>query len=239
MTHLSGIRAIFFDAVGTLLFPNPGASHVYTTVAAKYGLTVDVASVSSALWHQFRLEEEIDRLTNWTTNENRERTRWRNIVTAALPGSTDELFEELFTHFARPTAWAVPEDAVETLSTLHAGGLRLGMGSNYDARLRTVVEGIPVLEPVRDHLVVSSLVSVRKPGRGFFEAVVQSAGCRPEEILFVGDDPENDYTGATTAGVRSLLLDPKGKYPDVPHRIQRLSELLNWSVSVPRADGSN
>jgi putative hydrolase of the HAD superfamily len=212
--------------VGTLLFPTPGASQVYTTVAAKHGLTVDPASVSSALWQQFRREEGIDRLASWATSEARERTRWRNIVAAALPCSTDELFEELFAHFAKPTAWRIPDDAAETLSALQSAGLRLGMGSNYDTRLRTVVDGIPALEPVRDHLVISSVVGVRKPGHGFFDEVVQTVGCRPDEILFVGDDLENDYHGATAVGLRSLLLDPKDKCPDVPHRIRRLSELL-------------
>jgi putative hydrolase of the HAD superfamily len=227
MTHLSGIRAVFFDAVGTLLFPNPRAVYVYAEAAARHGLAIKPADIGSPLWEQLRQEDARDRELGWATSEYRERERWRAVVTAALPGSTDELFDELFTHFAKPTAWKVPDDAAETLSALQSTDLRLGMGSNYDLRLRTVVDGIPALEPVRDHLVISSLVGVRKPGRGFFDAVVQAAECRPDEILFVGDDLENDYSGATNAGLRAVLLDPKDKYPDVLHRIRRLCELLD------------
>ena len=226
MTRLNGIRAVFFDAVGTVLFPNPSASRVYAEVAARHGMRVDPAELSPKLWAQFRIEDDLDRASNWATSEHREYTRWRNIVTAALPAATDELFEELFQHFALPSAWAVPADAADTLERLAAAGFMLGMGSNYDSRLRTVVDGKPELAPVRGRLVISSLVGVRKPADGFFDAVVKSAGCAPSEILFVGDDPENDYHGATRAGLRAALFDPEGDHPQVEHRVRSLTELL-------------
>lgn len=225
MSHLDGIRAVFFDAVGTVLFPDPGASLVYAEVASRHGIALEASSVSPLLWRQFRMEDDLDRERNWTTSEERERTRWRNVVSAALPGSSDELFEELFHHFARPTAWRVPDEAAETIAALHASGYVVGMGSNYDSRLRTVVDGSPELLPLRNRLVISSLVGIRKPGRAFFEAVVSTAGCRADEVLFVGDDTENDYHGAIAAGLRAVLLDEKDKHPEVPTRVRRLTEL--------------
>jgi putative hydrolase of the HAD superfamily len=226
MTHLAHVRAVVFDAVGTVLFPNPTASRVYADVAARHGLHLEPSVISPLLWAQFRIEDDLDRSNNWATDEHRERTRWQNIVRAALPDASDELFEELFQHFALPSAWAVPDDAARTLAALRDGGFRVGMGSNYDSRLRAVVDGTPELAPVRERLVISSLVGVRKPAGGFFEAVVAAAGCEPSGILFVGDDPENDYAGATGAGLRAVLLDPLDKHPQIEHRVQSLTELL-------------
>lgn len=229
MNHwLDGIRAVAFDAVGTLIFPNPGAAVIYAEAAAQHGLAVDPADIGPKLWRQFQVEEEIDRAADWVTSEQREGDRWRNIVFAALPGATEELFRELYHHFALPTAWAVPPDAAEVLRELSRRGFRLAMASNYDSRLASVVNGHPDLIPVRERLVISSLVGVRKPGPGFFAAgVLPALELPPEQILFVGDDRENDYLGATAAGMRAVLLDPKGKHSDVPGRVAGLAEILS------------
>lgn len=225
--RLDGIRAVAFDAVGTLIFPNPGAAVVYAEAAARHRLTVDPAEIGPKLWQQFRVEEEIDRTAGWVTSEQREKDRWRNIVFAALPGATEELFRELYHHFAQPRAWAVPPDAAEVLTELHRRGFLLAMASNYDSRLASVVNGHPDLAPVRDRLVISSLVGFRKPAPAFFTfGVLPAMGVARNEILFVGDDHENDYLGATAAGMRAVLLDPKSQHSDIPDRVAELAEIL-------------
>jgi putative hydrolase of the HAD superfamily len=203
----TGVRAVVFDAVGTLIFPNPCASAVYAEVAKSHGIAISQPDqLSARLWAQFRIEEQIDRANEWRTGEARERVRWRNVVNAAIPGATDELFEELFQHFSQPSAWRVPDEAEAAIAELKQRGFILGMGSNYDERLRSVVEGIPALRPLAGHLVISSLVGYRKPSAHFFDAVRESVQCEPHEILFVGDDVENDIEGAKTAGMRALLV---------------------------------
>lgn len=218
-------RAVFFDAVGTVLFPSPTASVVYVEVAARHGLTLDPTAVKTRLWAQFRAEEATDRERNWATSEEREEDRWRAVVFAAIDGATEDLFAELYQHFAQPHAWTVPPTATECIARLHATGVRVGMGSNYDSRLESVVAGTPPLHPLKDRLVISSLVGTRKPGRAFFDAVIQFADCDPADILFVGDDVENDYLGATAAGLTAVLLDEHDNHPDIPRRVRSLSLL--------------
>lgn len=218
-------RAIFFDAVGTVLFPSPDASAVYVEVARRHGFTLDPAAVRKRLWARFRIEDATDRECGWATSESREEARWRAIVFAAVDGATDDLFHELYEHFAQPHAWTVPPPAAECVARLHARGVKLGLASNYDSRLATVVDGTPVLHPLRDRLVISSLVGWRKPARQFFDVVTQVAGCEAADILFVGDDPENDLAGATDAGMRAVLLDEQGKHEYMSPRVQSLAEL--------------
>jgi putative hydrolase of the HAD superfamily len=208
MSILQGIRAVVFDAVGTVMLPNPGASHVYAEVAAAHRIAITQPDeLGRRLWTQFRIEDQIDRDHGWHTSEARERERWHNIVYAAIPGATDALFEELFQHFAQPSAWRVIDEAAAAIARLHSQGFILGMGSNYDARLRSVVNGTPALQPLARHLVISSEVGWRKPAGGFFAAVCAEVGCAPHEILFIGDDAENDRDGATAAEMRSLLVN--------------------------------
>ena len=219
------MRTVFFDAVGTVIFPAVPAAEVYANAAKRHGLPADPAAIGPRLWAQFRVEETRDRESGWLTSEAREQERWRNIVFAAIDDATEELFLELYHHFAQPSAWAVPPAAADCIARLHSSKIRVGMGSNYDSRLTSVVNGTPALCPLADRLVISSLVGTRKPGAAFFDSVVLSAGCDAGDILFVGDDLENDYEGATAAGMRAVLLDEKGRYGQVRERVRSLDLL--------------
>lgn len=50
-----------------------------------------------------------------------------------------------------------------------------------------------------------------KPAAGFFHAAVDSLGCKPEEVLMIGDDVEADINGALDAGLQACLVRT-GKY---------------------------
>jgi putative hydrolase of the HAD superfamily len=217
------VRVIFFDAVGTVIFPEPSAAEAYAAVAARYGSRLSLAEIGQRFRTAFQREEEFDLRHGLRTDEKREERRWRHIVAAVLDDVCDgeACFRELFEHFSRPQAWACAPDAGTTLAELARRGYQLGMASNYDRRLRLVAAGLPELRPL-EHLVISSEVGWRKPAPEFFAAVVRQAGVATEEILFVGDDPINDEEGARAAGLRTRLLDPLGRWQPC---ITRLSDL--------------
>jgi putative hydrolase of the HAD superfamily len=219
---------VFFDAVGTLLFPDPPAPVIYAETARAHGLTLSPAEVRERFIAAYRLEEDADVATDWATSEAREHDRWRRIVTDTLAGVADPeaCYAHLFDHFARPEAWRLAPGAADVFVALRARGLLLGLGSNYDDRLWSVLAGFPELAPVRDRVLISSVVGVRKPGAGFFREAARAAGCDVSEVLFVGDDLGNDYRGALAAGMPAVLLDPQGRHPDVAERIERLADLL-------------
>lgn len=230
MPHLpAAVTAVFFDAVGTLLFPDPPAPVVYAEAARRHGLHVSADAVRDRFIAAFRREEAADAANAWATSEARENERWRAIVAEVLDGvaDPDACFRHLFDHYAQPGAWRVASDAAEVLLALHSRGLTLGMGSNYDSRLRSVLAGFPELAPLTRRVVVSAAVGVRKPAPDFFRAMVGVAGGKPSDVLFVGDDVGNDYEGATAAGLHAVLLDPHAKHPDVRHRVTRPAELLD------------
>jgi putative hydrolase of the HAD superfamily len=204
-----GVRAVFFDAVGTLLYPTAPPAETYAEAARRQGVILDPATVLSRFRAAFRAEEEVDRAADWVTSEWREVERWRRIVAASLPELPDPErgFTELFTHFARPDAWGVRRDVGHVLAALGRRVVVLGIGSNLDTRLHAVVAGHDVLRPVAERVVVSAAVGHRKPSPKFFEAVIRAAGCPAGDVVFVGDEPANDYAGATAAGMRAILTE--------------------------------
>ena len=120
----------------------------------------------------------------------------------------ERCFEELYTHFAQPQAWRLDPDAAAVLSEL-SGRHLLGVASNYDGRLHAVVKSLPEFRPIQ-HVVIGSEVGWRKPAPQFFEAVCARVGLPPAQVLFVGDDPVNDYWGPVAAGLPAVLIGKTG-----------------------------
>jgi putative hydrolase of the HAD superfamily len=164
----------------------------------------------------------------WVTSEQREENRWRNIVFKTLEGVADpeSCFQELYQHFAQPASWRLGAEVGPVVATLIERGIRVGLGSNYDRRLLSVLAGFHELAPLREGTVISSIIGVRKPAGGFFQEVVRVASCHRQEILFLGDDLTNDYSGALAAGLRACLLDP-ARRTGVTFQIERLTELIS------------
>ncbi len=219
---------VFFDAVGTLIHPEPCAAAVYATVGRRYGSRLDEPAISARFRAAFRRQEEVDHAAGLRTDEEREVARWRAIVREVLDDLPDyeACFQELYAHFARPDSWRCLAETAEVLATLAARGHMLGLASNFDRRLRGLVERWPALRPI-SHLVISSEIGWRKPAVPFFAEMCRQVDEQAKRILLVGDNTANDYVGARAAGLRALLLDPhrRDNVPPEDH-ITSMTDLL-------------
>jgi putative hydrolase of the HAD superfamily len=210
------IKWIAFDAVGTLIQPDPPVGIAYHQVGTRHGSRLRAPEIATRFRDVFRQVDEAADLIcgcaevddRFHTCEGRERQRWRRIVAAVLDDvpSVDACFEELFAHFGRPGSWAVFPEVGDAFRRLHKAGFRLAICSNFDGRLNAVMNGLPELAPI-ELRIISSEVRYRKPSRRFFEALVDAAGCGASEILFVGDDPVVDVAAAEAAGLLALQID--------------------------------
>jgi putative hydrolase of the HAD superfamily len=219
------IRAVVFDAVGTLIVPDPAVALVYADVGRRHGSRYRAEELRPRFFEAFDLQEALDREAGWATDEARERERWRAIVAQVIDDSRDPAacFAELYEHFSRPTSWRCIAGVGDVLAELRRRGMTTAIASNFDHRLPPIVAGLPELADI-ERIFVSSALGWRKPAGGFFNAVAAGLDVAPGEILFVGDDPTNDYDGATAAGMRVVLFDPAGRHGDLPH-VRHLSEV--------------
>ncbi len=230
------MRAIFFDAVGTIIHPEPAAHLVYANVGRLFGSRHASQDIAQRFAQAFHQQEAIDRRHDWATSEERERERWQNIVSAVLDDIADpaRCFACLYDHFRQPTSWRCEPGIAELFSALDAQGYLLGLASNFDERLFGLVESLTPLHHFVGHsrvtapVIVSSQVGSRKPAKEFFASMCSQAGFAAADILHVGDDPLNDYAGARAAGLQAVLFDPRGKHSNLAgRRIQDLHELRN------------
>jgi putative hydrolase of the HAD superfamily len=224
-------RAVFFDLGGTLLHP-VSVGDVYAEIGRRHGSARSAVELRNRFGAAFRAQEEVDRGRGWITDEARERDRWRSIVRDTLDDVADfeACFADLYRFYAGPQGWTLDPEAAAVLQDLQGRGIRLGIASNYDHRLFSLVRAIPELAPL-ELLVVSADVGQRKPAPAFYQAVQRAANVPADSILMVGDDVVCDYEGALACGLRAVLLDPAARLEGGNiSRIGKLSELL---VSSP------
>lgn len=227
-TRLTGVRAVVFDAVGTLLRPEPAVGVAYAMAGRRYGSTRDATEVQTRFRAAWQAEEARDRdagglRTDDTgglhanepgglrTDEARERLRWQRIVAEVFPEVTaqHELFAALWDHFADPGSWRLFDDVAETWRELEQQGLLLAVASNFDERLPGICQSLEPLARCR-HVFASSAVGYHKPAAEFYAHVAAALDLPAESILMVGDDQENDVVAARQAGWQAVWLE-RGK----------------------------
>src|SRR5262249_11324797 len=163
------------------IHPEPPAAVVYAAAAARHGSRLTTETIARRFREAFAAEEEQDRRHGWRTSEQRELQRWRHIVGRGLDDVADpeSCFAELFQHLAGRASWRGSPDAPAVLPELAGHGLTLGLASNYDDRLRSVLAGTPESLPLQ-HVVISSEVGWRKPAREFFAALCAVTHLSPQ-----------------------------------------------------------
>lgn len=200
-------RVLVFDAAGTLIHPDPPVATVYATAAARHGLVVS----EDHLRLRFR---RILRGVIWGRgNDQTHRAIWREIVAQVFERPAERLeplFEELWDHFAQPSAWDVYPDVVEHWPRLLDSYPRVAIASNFDGRLRQILVGHGLW--IDEATFWSSALGCAKPEGHFFKQIEHRLEASPYDCLMVGDDPHHDYHAARKAGWSALLLDRQARF---------------------------
>jgi len=125
------------------------------------------------------------------------------------------------------------DGVADTLQTLRARGVHLGVVSNIDDDQLAHLLALAALEGYFDSILSSERARSCKPDRGIFEAAVRDAGCQAAEALFVGDTLAQDIAGAKRAGLRAALLwhrddrEPPNVEPRPDHVIRRIPDVVD------------
>src|SRR5262245_27988040 len=108
-----GVRAVLFDAVGTIIRPEPAVATAYLSLGSRFGSQLTKDDVRTRFRAAMAVQDAIDRdLHQGRTSEAREYERWRSIVTHVFDDVPDAtpLFEELWQHFAQPKHWRLIDE---------------------------------------------------------------------------------------------------------------------------------
>jgi putative hydrolase of the HAD superfamily len=231
------LRAVTFDAAGTLIVPAEPVPRTYARFAAGAGLLADPATIGHAFARAMTAAPPLA-FGNPAAESlaTRERAWWATVVDGALgvpargPGF-EACLDALYAHYARAEAWTVVPAARAVLVTLRRRRLAVGVVSNFDRRLRPLLAALR-LAPLLDVTAVSVEVGWAKPAPEVFRHAFRAFGVPAAAVLHVGDDPRADARGALAAGAQAALLGaarvvpgavPLARLADVPALAARLS----------------
>ncbi|MGZ5020231.1 MAG: HAD-IA family hydrolase [Chthoniobacterales bacterium] len=222
------LRLILFDGAGTLFYLPKSVGEHYALVGHRVGLELDADALDQSfegVWRQMPA-----RPATGQPREDDDKGWWRQIVdrvfdqvapaTQAL--DRDNFFEVAYEHFAEAGVWELYPEAFDVLEKL-SPRFRLGVVSNFDGRLRMILEQLGISKFFSE-VVISSEVGADKPDPYIYRRAVELAGVLPNESLHVGDDPLRDWQGAEAAGLRVFKLErPKNSLRDLLPAVQQLA----------------
>jgi putative hydrolase of the HAD superfamily len=227
------IKAIFFDAAGTLIKPARRVGETYAVLAQKYGIEVSAAEIAERFRLCFHSAPPLAFPGAPATRiEDLERAWWKVLVRRIFEPwdefqRFDDYFAELFAYFAHPDAWSLYPEVAETLFALEKRGMVLSVISNFDSRLIGILEGLGAA-PWFEHIFVSSRVGYAKPDRQIFHTALERHSLKADDALHVGDSEENDLHGAHKAGLKGVLVERNGESTsNLSSRITSLRGILS------------
>src|SRR5271166_6273506 len=149
LAHLAMLKAVFFDAAGTLFDAREPVGHTYARIAREPRVDADDTAVSAGFRRAFAVTPGLAFGPGRDADEIRrlEREWWYGLVRRSFDGlgefdNFDAFFEELFAYFASPENWAPLPGAHSALRQLREAELKLGIISNFDHRLYRILEGL-------------------------------------------------------------------------------------------------
>ncbi|MCS7048588.1 MAG: HAD-IA family hydrolase [Verrucomicrobiae bacterium] len=201
------VRAVFFDVGGTLLEPWPSVGVVYARVARRFGLPDDPVRLEAAFRDAFRAVPPIGGLTSSC------REWWEQVVRTVFGDLPAGFFDALYDEFSLPGAWRVLPEVRAALAWARQQGWHLGIISNWDDRLRPLLQRLALTN--WDSVTISCEVGVEKPHPAIFQSALTSAGVPAETAVHFGDSLEDDIAGAEAVGMRAVHVEHPGQLPEV------------------------
>lgn len=225
----SKIKAVTFDAAHTIYHPHPSVAEIYREVMQNHGLDYPAKELEAGFRRAF---STVSKDATILDGERREWSYWHSIVLESIsqlePQPTDfgTLFANLWDEFSHGHRWKPEPTARETLIELSKRGYKTALLTNWDQRVRRVVQETDFAD-FFDQLFVSSEIGHEKPDREIFEYCQIKLGLAPSQILHIGDSLQHDIEGAKAAGWQAIRITSETELPATGYRsIQMLRELL-------------
>lgn len=207
-------QVIFLDAVGTLFGVRGSVGEIYGKLARQAGVEVQPELLNRAFIKSFQAaskpvfpgipEAEIPQS---------EFAWWQAIATRSFEragvlqqfADFPSFFTELYNYFATAEPWFIYADVPQALENWQAQGIELGILSNFDSRLYSVLEVLN-LAKFFTSITISTEVGFAKPDAEIFTTGLQKHPSATKAAWHIGDSFTEDYQGARAAGLRAIWL---------------------------------
>jgi HAD superfamily hydrolase (TIGR01509 family) len=217
-----GIRAVIFDAGGTLIHIDGDRVCGAAGVPFEPGRFREAESAAVAAVRAFMLAHRDSKDAERVVFYFDHMLSGLGLADAKARG---EAGARVAAEHRRANLWSrAGAGAAETLAELAARRYRMAVVSNADGRVRGLLQEAGVI-PWLEFVVDSAEVGLEKPDPRIFHTATERLGLAPSACAYVGDIYEIDVEGSRRAGLHPILIGD-GPAPDGVLRVRELSELL-------------
>jgi putative hydrolase of the HAD superfamily len=230
------VRAILFDLDGTLRHNRPRFNDIMAKFAVDYG-AVDTPDNrrSAERWLHYYWAQSAEAQLDLHTYGDLSPAFWENhtrrylIAYGHAPDQAMKFAPEIYRRMETeydPQPW-IPPEVFDVLHQLKEAGFLIGIVSNRSHPMDEELQKFGLDSYIHLNLAAGE-VNSWKPDPGIFLEAVIRLQVSPAEVLYVGDNYFADVIGARNAGLRPVLLDPDGVFPDAECEVIRdLRDLLD------------
>lgn len=223
---MKDIKAIFFDAGGTLIHLD--SSFICDLISAELGASPSLDNFRRAQYLAMLRVAQL--VAEGAGSTEKLKGQFYSTLLPEIGVPADKLQQALECVLKLAHAemlWRKADESTAlTLRGLRERGIILGVVSNSDGRIESALEQAR-LSSYFDFFVDSFLVGVEKPDPRIFHIATERAAVAPAQAAYVGDLYSVDVVGSRSAGLLPVLYDPYDLNPQADCiRIRLLGELL-------------
>lgn len=231
------IRHIFLDVGDTLLTLGIPPGAIYLDVLKKYHLIQshqedsDLKKFFSDSWMEMNARPNPEGRDRYHIHPDGQDGWWKELISLFLVKATgskditlsEKVYREIFEKFDNESLWNIEPGFFELQKFAAWKKISLGIISNWDYRLRGLLER-KQLSSYFSPILISAEFGYEKPADKIFQKAEELSGRSPQELIYVGDKPDLDYHTPLRLGWNPFVIDPSRKV-NLPS-ISTLSELI-------------
>lgn len=230
----NGIQAVLFDVDGTLRANHPSSVNTFLDYAITLGFQDDPSRRLAAIrWTHAYWAQSSEWVEDRQAFAGQEDLFWvnyarRHLVAFGCPEEKAAVLAPQMHAYMKDVY--KPEDQVlpevhTTLEELRQAGFRMAVLTNRTQPCDEYLQSLGLLSYF-DFALVAGAISFWKPQPEIFHHALKRLELRPDQVIYVGDNYYADVVGAQRAGLRPVLLDPDGLFPEAGcTTIRRMGEL--------------
>lgn len=222
----------------TLLHKKPSDCEVLVNRCKSAGIYIDHNTAkhslkNSEVWIGNQILREINGAPRMPDEEFRRNIDFISLKSFLIDKEDPEIWDivcKLGEVNGESQSWVVIDGVRETLGTLKNNEYKLGIVSNFDGSLPSLLDDHR-LSDYFEEIVISSIVCIEKPDERILNICCEKLGVKTSECLYVGDHPF-DVLCAKKAGMDMVwICEVHDELPESvcykeDHRISSIAELM-------------
>lgn len=206
-------RWIFLDAGDTFIYGYPTLYEAIRECCLKANVDIPVGQIQDTL-HGSMTTGDRASLLYQDQFERYLRELYRTVLQRIhYPGNLELAVDWLWGQWCGGHRFRLFDDARSSLELLRDAGYKLGVVSNWDTTLKSLLQRLGVYS-FFDLILVSCEIHLAKPDPAIFHMALEQTGAIAQETWFFGDQVDMDIIPPRQLGMQTIYIDYHGNKKD-------------------------